>query len=88
MKNSISIHRIVPNIYSNDVEKSKRFFIDFLDMELAMDMDWILTFASQSNPNDQISILKFTQERKLYNTNTFLFIKVSDTNNLYERAKK
>ena len=37
------MRRIVPNIYSNDLEKSKDFYIDFLDMELAMDMGWVLT---------------------------------------------
>ncbi len=75
MKNSISIHRIVPNIYSHDLEKSIRFFIDFLKMELVMDMDWILTFASTSNPNAQISILKFNQEGELDNTHTFYLLK-------------
>ena len=45
------MRRIVPNIYSNDLEKSKDFYIDFLDMELAMDMGWVLTFVSKEDPN-------------------------------------
>ena len=50
------MRRIVPNIYSNDLEKSKGFYFDFLDMELAMDMSWVLTFVSKENPTAQISI--------------------------------
>jgi predicted enzyme related to lactoylglutathione lyase len=88
MKNKISILRIVSNIYSIDIEKSKQFYIDFLDMELVMDMEWILTFASNDNPNSQISILQFDKEGKLDNSATFLSIEVSDIDALYARAKK
>ncbi len=47
--NNVIIHRIVPNIYSNDLEKSKQFYVEFLEMKLVMDMKWILTFASKIN---------------------------------------
>lgn len=88
MKNKISILRIVPNIYSIDIEKSRQFYLDFLDMELVMDMGWILTFASKDDPNSQISILQFDNKGKLDNTATFLSIEVSDIDALYERANK
>lgn len=87
MKNKINILRIVPNIYSIDIEKSRQFYIDFLDMELVMDMEWILTFASKDNPGSQISILQFNEKGKLDNSATFLSIEVSDIDALYERAK-
>lgn len=88
MKNKIDILRIVPNIYSFDLEKSRKFYIDFLDMELVMDMKWILTFASKENSNSQISILQFDKKSKLDNSATFLSMEVSDIDELYERAKK
>jgi predicted enzyme related to lactoylglutathione lyase len=88
MKNKINILRIVPNLYSIDIEKSRQFYIDFLDMELVMDMTWILTFASKDKSNLQISILQFDKKSKLDNTATFLSIEVSDVDALYERAKK
>jgi len=88
MKNSISIYRIVPNIFSNDLENSKQLYINFLEMNLVMDMEWILTFASGENPTSQISILQFDKQGKLDNTATFLSIEVSDIDKLYERAKK
>jgi predicted enzyme related to lactoylglutathione lyase len=88
MKNSISINRIVPNIFSLDVENSKQFYMGFLEMALVMDMEWILTFASKDNPSSQISILQFDKKGKLDNSATFLSIEVSDIDKLYERAIK
>ena len=88
MKNSISINRIVPNIFSNDLENSKQFYTNFLEMDLVMDMEWILTFASKENPTSQISIIQFDKQGKLDNTATFLSIEVSDIDKLYESAKK
>ncbi len=88
MKNKINILRIVPNIYSIDIEKSRRFYIDFLDMELLMDMKWILTFASKDSPNSQISILQFDKKGKPDNSAIFLSIEVSEIDALYEKAKK
>ena len=88
MKNSISINRIVPNIFSLDVENSKQFYMGFLEMELVMDMEWILTFASKDNPSSQISILQFDKKGQLDNSATFLSIEVSDIDKLYERAIK
>ena len=86
--NTIHIHRIVPNIYSNDPEKSKSFYMDFLEMELVMDMGWILTFASKNNPTAQISILQSDKKEKVNNDTTFLSIEVSDVDWLYEKAKE
>ncbi len=88
MKDNISINRIVTNIFSNDLENSKQFYINFLEMDLVMDMEWILTFASRDNPNSQISILQYDKKRNLDNTLTFLSIEVSDVDKLYDRAIK
>ena len=82
------IHRIVPNIYSNDLDKSKRFYTEFLEMETVMDMQWILTFASKDNPTAQITVLRYDKKGVLNNTDTFLSIEVSDVDQLYEKAKK
>lgn len=81
------IFRIVPNIYSNDIEESKKFYIAFLEMDLAMDMDWILTFASKKNHSAQISIFKSDKKQSLNNDAIFLSIEVDDVDKLYEKAK-
>ncbi|CAN5670597.1 VOC family protein [soil metagenome] len=52
----MSIRRVVPNITSGDVDQSREFYAGLLGFEVAMDMGWILTLASPSNPTAQISI--------------------------------
>ncbi|MEO6290883.1 MAG: VOC family protein [Ginsengibacter sp.] len=81
------ILRIVPNIYSDEIEKSKEFYIDFLEMELVMDMKWVLTFASNENRSAQITILRNDKEESPKNGAIFLSIEVSDVDKLYEKAK-
>jgi len=52
----MNIRRINPNISSDNLEKSRIFYTDFIGLKLVMDMEWIMTFASVSNPTAQISI--------------------------------
>ncbi len=54
----MNIRRVVPDIPSKHFEESRAFYMDFLGMKLAMDMDFILTFVSQSNPTAQVSIVR------------------------------
>ncbi|GHC60543.1 VOC family protein [Ulvibacter litoralis] len=82
-----TILRIVPNIYSNDVEASKKFYTQFLDMKLVMDMEWVLTFASKENPKAQITIIQNTGNKPLDNKAIFLSIEVVNIDLWYERAK-
>jgi len=81
------ILRIVPNIYSDNIEKSKEFYIDFLGMELAMDLQWVLTFVSKENHSSQITILKNDKKDSPNNDAIFLSIEVADVDKLYEKAK-
>lgn len=82
------MRRIVPNIYSNDIEKSKQFYTEFLEMDLAMDMGWVLTFASKENETAQISIFRNDENKPLDNSAVFLSIEVSDIDHWYEKAEK
>lgn len=54
----MSIRRIVPDIASGQMEESRKFYADFLGLDLAMDMGWIMTFASPSNPTAQITLMQ------------------------------
>jgi len=51
------IKRIVPNISGRDLAKARQFYGDLLGLDTAMDLSWIVTFAS---PNEmtmpQVSI--------------------------------
>jgi uncharacterized glyoxalase superfamily protein PhnB len=63
------------------------FYIDFLGMELAMDMGWILTFVSKENTTAQISIFRNNKDKPLDNSGVFLSIEVADIDTWYEQAK-
>ncbi|MBK6266204.1 VOC family protein [Marivirga sp. S37H4] len=82
------MRRIVPNIYSDNLEASKAFYVNFLQMDLMMDLGWVLTFASGENPTAQISIFKNEGAEKPDNKSIFLSIEVSDVDKMYERAEK
>jgi predicted enzyme related to lactoylglutathione lyase len=53
----MSVRRIVPNINSADPSASKSFYQEVLGLAIAMDMGWIITFASPSNPTAQLSVV-------------------------------
>lgn len=82
------MRRIVPNIYSNDLEKSKQFYTEFLGMDVAMDLGWIVTFASNENTTAQISIFRNSENKPLDNSTIFLSVEVSNIDNWFQRAKK
>jgi predicted enzyme related to lactoylglutathione lyase len=81
-----TIRRIVPNIPSNKLEESKKFYRDFLGMRLAMDMQWVLTFVSESNPTAQVTLVKSDDAAPLQ-FNITLSIEAADLNALYDKAK-
>jgi len=54
----MNIRRVVPDINSNCMEESVRFYTDFLGMQLAMDMGWVATLISPSNVTAQINLLR------------------------------
>ena len=54
----MSIRRVVPDIKSNDLTESRKFYVDFLGFTLGMEMDFIVTFVSPSNPTAQISVMR------------------------------
>ena len=53
----MSVSRIVPNINTADPAASKPFYEGVLGLDTAMDMGWIITFASPSNPMAQVSVV-------------------------------
>ncbi len=53
----MNIGRIVPDIRSKQMDESRAFYVDFLGLNVAMDMGFIMTFVSPGNPTSQISVL-------------------------------
>jgi catechol 2,3-dioxygenase-like lactoylglutathione lyase family enzyme len=52
-----TIARAVPNIRSDRVGETRDFFIGLLGFDLAMDLGWVVTRASPTNPSAQVTII-------------------------------
>jgi predicted enzyme related to lactoylglutathione lyase len=53
----VTISRAVPNIRSERPAEVRDFFVQLLGFEVAMDLGWIVTVASPTNPTAQVSII-------------------------------
>ena len=54
----MSVKRIVPDIKSKRFDASRQFYVDVLGLEVAMDMGFIVTLASTTNPTAQVSLMR------------------------------
>ena len=54
---SVTIHRAVPNISSDRPAATRDFFVELLGFEVAMDLGWVVTLASPTNPTAQVTII-------------------------------
>jgi catechol 2,3-dioxygenase-like lactoylglutathione lyase family enzyme len=53
----MTITRAVPNIRSDQPTETGEFFVDLLGFEVVMDLDWVVTLASPTNPTAQVTII-------------------------------
>jgi catechol 2,3-dioxygenase-like lactoylglutathione lyase family enzyme len=53
----VTVSRAVPNIRSNRPAETRDFFVNLLGFEVAMDMGWVTTVASPTNPSAQVTIV-------------------------------
>src|SRR5947208_5557719 len=56
----MSIRRVVPDITCTRIHESRKFYTEVLGFDVAMDMDWVVTLASPSNPTAQITLVQET----------------------------
>jgi len=82
----MNFRRITPDIKSNRLQESKRFYGEFIGLKLAMEMDWILTYISDANPTAQVNILH--SDVVIDNSNVFISIECSDLDRLYQKAQQ
>jgi catechol 2,3-dioxygenase-like lactoylglutathione lyase family enzyme len=54
----MSIRRVVPDISSERLEESRAFYVGVLGLQVAMDLGWVMTFASPANPTAQITVFR------------------------------
>ena len=53
----MKINRAVPNIRSDRPVETRDFFVDLLGFETAMDIEWVITVASPTDPTAQLNII-------------------------------
>lgn len=54
---SVTIGRAVPNIRADRPEATRDFFVELLGFEVAMDLGWIATVASPTDPAVQVNVI-------------------------------
>ncbi|SMO46252.1 VOC family protein [Fodinibius sediminis] len=79
------IRRIVPNIESGNPAKSIEFYQGFLGLNVAMDMDWIITFISESNPSSQVNLIRNDKPEVPHPD---ISIEVEDVDQIFTKAKE
>jgi uncharacterized glyoxalase superfamily protein PhnB len=52
----MTVRRIVPNLYEEDPAAARAFWESVFELEVAMDMGWIATLVSPSEPTAQVSV--------------------------------
>lgn len=53
----MTIRRVVPDIQSGDLDRSREFYADFLGFDVGMDQGWVMTFVSPANPTAQVTVI-------------------------------
>lgn len=81
----MKVKRIVSNIKADKIKEAKRFYENVLGLEILMDMDWIITYGSNSRPMVQISIM---QEGGNGTEVPDMSIEVDDVDEAYKKMKK
>jgi catechol 2,3-dioxygenase-like lactoylglutathione lyase family enzyme len=61
----MSIRRVVPDIRSQRMDESRDFYTTVLGFDLVMDLGFVMTFASPTNPTAQITIMRSEGSSKL-----------------------
>jgi predicted enzyme related to lactoylglutathione lyase len=79
----MNIRRIVMDIQSEDFEENRNFYENLIGLELGMDLGWIMTFGSPSNPTAQLSVLKKDLTAPV---NPNLTIEVEDVESIHAKA--
>jgi catechol 2,3-dioxygenase-like lactoylglutathione lyase family enzyme len=79
----MSIKRVVPDIVSERLDERRRFYTEFLGFDVAMEMGWVLTFASPSNPTAQITLVRGPETATLQPS---LSIEVEDVDAVHAKA--
>jgi catechol 2,3-dioxygenase-like lactoylglutathione lyase family enzyme len=79
----MTVRRIVPDIRSTHLDTSRTFYVEVLGLEVAMDLGFIVTLASPSNPTAQISLMRGDDPSAIH---PHVSIEVTDVDAVHARA--
>jgi hypothetical protein len=79
----MNIIRVVPDIKSDRIQESRDFYAGFLGFQIAMDMDWVITFVSPSNPTAQVTVMQSAESGAFHPQ---MSIEVDDVDHVHEVA--
>ena len=54
----MGVRRIVPDIVSTQPDLCREFYSGFLGLQVAMDLGWIATYVSPTNPTAQVNVVR------------------------------
>ena len=52
----MAVRRVVPDINTRHPDATRSFYVDLIGLEVAMDLGWVVTYASSSNPTAQVTV--------------------------------
>ena len=79
----MSVRRIVPDIRSKQLDTSRQFYVDVLGLEVAMDMGFIVTLRSSTNPTAQVSLVRDDESSAILPQ---MSVEVADVDDVHARA--
>src|SRR5688500_6078500 len=82
----MSIRRAVPHLRGDDAEAGREFYAGFLGFDVAMDLGWIVTFTSPSNPTAQVNL--YGEAAPPASLQPHLSIEVDDVDAVHAEAQR
>lgn len=58
-----NVRRIVPNLPTDDIAAARTFYSSLLGLTVAMDLEWVATLASPSEPAAQLNLIAMSQKQ-------------------------
>jgi catechol 2,3-dioxygenase-like lactoylglutathione lyase family enzyme len=79
----MSVRRIVPDIRSSELDASRRFYEEVIGLQVAMDLGFVMTLVSPSNPTAQLTLMRGDDQNALL---PHISVEVADVNEVHARA--
>ena len=83
MASKMTVRRIVPDIKSKNLDPSRKFYVEVLGLEVAMDMGFVVTLVSPSNPTAQVTLMRDDDASVILPQ---MSIEVADVDDVHSRA--